>query len=475
MKPPPPTVLIVEADPGQAATMADGLHGSFECLLASNGPHALDVMAAQDVQVVICDAAMLMPDGRAVIDVIRARWPATARIHLDAGRARIAADPDDRVLARPCPVESLLGTTRSAARLFQLKRENEALNLQIRCREDAPGGQLARRRAALAELGGFEGVLHGPGSPLGPVIDAARQIACFDVPVAIIGASGTGKRTMAKAMHAVSLRSDRPFCTLDASGLPDSVIAAELFGRRTAGSLRGRAGLLQRADRGTLYLGGLDHLPAGVQVALQRALREGVIAPDGAQEALPVQPRLIFGAARPLADLVDEGRLLPDLAHALGAAQLVLPPLVDRRGDIAALAHHFLFELSGEHGKPVFGLSAEAVASLAAHDWPGNLTELRNQILHMLIFAPGRVLGPELISPAIRQSAPAALATAGDAPCSLRERIEALEARILEETLRRHNWNKSRAAAELGLSRVGLRAKLERYGVTPAGAGEPGE
>jgi two-component system response regulator HupR/HoxA len=181
--------------------------------------------------------------------------------------------------------------------------------------------------------------------------------------------------------------------------------------------------------------------------------------------------RLIAGAAPDLPSRVADGQFRPDLYYALAVAELTVPPLRARRGDIALLAQHFLTDLAAMHGKAAHGFAPAALEFLENYDWPGNLRELLNEVTRMLIFAQSPMLGAELISRPILQALPsetgadrtaqAVLVSGG----TLKDRVELIEMRILRETLTRHRWNKSRAAVELGLSRVGLRAKLDRYGI----------
>ena len=204
-------------------------------------------------------------------------------------------------------------------------------------------------------------------------------------------------------------------------------------------------------------------------------MAEGSFTPVGGTEVIGANLRLIGGADRDLPALVADGAFRSDLYYALSVAALSLPPLRGRPGDIALLAQVALAEAAARHGKPVQGFEPEALEFLENYDWPGNLRELANEVTRMLIFAQGRLLGAELISRPILQAPPgeagadrsaeAALNGAG----SLKDRVELVEMRILREVLARQRWNKSRAAAELGLSRVGLRAKLDRYGITQPG------
>ena len=162
-----------------------------------------------------------------------------------------------------------------------------------------------------------------------------------------------------------------------------------------------------------------------------------------------------------------------DLFFALAVTELQVPPLRGRPGDIARLAERFLHAAAEEHGKPVRGFSDPALEFLEGYDWPGNLPELQNEVIRMLIIAQEVTLGPELISRHILQAEPGEngadrqAADLGTMDGTLKDRVEMMEMRILRETMTRMKWNKSRAATELGLSRVGLRAKLDRYGIEP--------
>lgn len=186
--------------------------------------------------------------------------------------------------------------------------------------------------------------------------------------------------------------------------------------------------------------------------------------------------RLMTGAHGDLSQMVRDGKFRSDLFYALATAELAILPLRHRLEDLPLLAQHCLFDLGAAHGKPVNGLSELAIEFLSNYDWPGNLPELTNELTRMLMAAQDVLLGPELISRHILQADPSLPSQNAredaDALCregTLKERVEGMEIRILRETLTRLKWNKSRAAAELGLSRVGLRAKLDRYGIQQPG------
>lgn len=487
-----PTLLLVDDEPHSLTAMRMALEDEFDILTAPGAEEAMQTLEKEWVHAIFCDQRMPGRSGVEFLADVRERWPETVRViitgYTDPG-AMMAAINDAGIhqfLTKPWHPDHLMVAARNAVRLFQLARENERLVLEMRYLTNTAKERLERRRKALREGAGFETISCAPASPMNQVIDHARRYASFDLPVLLTGEAGTGKSRVARAMHLGSLRSDKPFYTFDLTGVPSELAALHLFGAKR-GALPGgsyRVGLMQRADRGTLYLSGLETASPEIQLALMRVVGEGTFTPLGGQELVDTNVRLISGATNELAARVAEGQFLPGLYHALAVGRIVVPPLRQRRCDIAILAQQIAADLSVAHGKPVRGFSDAALEFLETYDWPGNLRELTGEVTRMLVFAQDDVLGAELISRHILQAMPggpqaerdAALDMVLTGDTTLKERVEEVETRILRETLTRHRWNKSRAAAELGLSRVGLRAKLDRYGIVdPSGRGEEEE
>ncbi len=484
MTAPRPTVLLVDDEPHSLSAMRMALEDEFDCITAGDAEAAVQKMEEEWVQVVICDQRMPGRTGVELLSDLRERWPDAVRIIITGytDPAAMASAINDagihQFLTKPWHPEQLLMAARNGARLFSLARDNERMALEMRFLASTAQTKLEKRRVALREGLGFESLLRSPLSPMNALVETARQYASFDVPVLLCGEAGTGRARLARAIHLSSLRSDRPFHALNLAGLPDDLAFLELFGAKR-GVLPGgvnKIGLCQKADRGTLMIDGIEHASPALQLALWRLLDEGSFSPVGGQEVLTTNLRLVAGSGAHLPAQVAEGRFRPDLYYALSVAELAIPPLRARRGDVAVLAQHFLLDLAARHGKQAHGFTPAALEFLENYDWPGNLAELRNEVLRMLIFAQAPLLGAELISRSILQAPPsdmgadrsadAVLTAAG----TLKDRTELIEMRILRETLTRHRWNKSRAAAELGLSRVGLRAKLDRYGIAdPSG------
>ncbi len=477
-----PTVLLVDDEVHSLASMRMALEDDFDCLTAANAEEAVKLMDENYVQVIFCDQRMPGRTGVEFLTEVRDRWPETVRIIITGyteTNDMISAINDAGIyqfMTKPWHPDQLLMTAKNASQLFELARENDRMSLEQKYLHHTMETKLEQQRKALREGLGFENVLRAPNSPLNSVLTAARQYASFDVPVLLTGEAGVGKTQIARAMHYTSLRSDRSFYELNCAGMSAEMIELELFGAKRGaipGLQTNKIGLLQKADRGTLFLNGIESLSPELQLTLLRVVTEGAFQPVGGYETVSTNMRLLAGSHVDLRARVADGLFRADLYYALSVTELCIPPLRARSTDIAVLAQNLLFEAAQAHGKPVHGLSDNALEFLENYDWPGNIKELENEVTRMLIFAQEPILGPELISRHILQADPSedgadrraeeVLTSEG----TLKDRVELIEMRILRETLTRLKWNKSRAAAELGLSRVGLRAKLDRYGITP--------
>lgn len=467
-------------------TEQEPLHARFEALAAGlavvAGAASLeDAEACLDeewVPVVVIDGRHAQAE--AVRKLVSKRWPDV--ICLDAQPQGTAfsgpVQSDGRVLALPLRRAAVRAALLQALDEYDASREASVVKAQ-----DLVD---AAARSKTPEGLPDDGIVRAADSPMADVCEKLAQIAHYDIPVLLMGESGTGKELAARALHARSLRWNKPIVVENCAALPDELLESELFGHvrgAFTGALNDHQGMFARAHGGTIFLDEIGEISPAFQVKLLRVLQEGEIRKLGGQETERVDVRVIAATNRNLEEDVKAGRFREDLFYRLTTVTMALPALRERTMDIPVLANAFLKQCEADFGKPLAGFSQATMAALEAYDWPGNVRELHNEIKHMVVMAKaGTTIGPEALSPrlASRLAPQAALETpephsAGVAHSllsadegSLKERIEALEARILCETLNRHRWNKSRAARELGLSRVGLRAKLDRYGIAPA-------
>ena len=376
-------------------------------------------------------------------------------------------------ITKPWHPDTLLMTLKNACRLYELQRENELLAIELKMAPAAASKTLGDRRVSLKRSYDLDdGIVRTPASPMSAACEMLHQVAAYDIPIIITGASGTGKELAARALHYRSLRWNKPFVVENCGALPDQLLESELFGHKRGaftGAVEDHVGLFERASGGTVFLDEIGEVTPAFQVKLLRVLQEGEIRPVGSGKPRKVDIRVVAATNRTLEDEVRAGRFRADLYYRLAGIVIELPPLKDRVCDIPLLARTLVERTSTRLGKPVTGISDEAIECLQRYAWPGNVRELQNEIQHMLVLArPNRELGADLISRHILMSSSIEEDGDDDAASvdgSLRDRLGLLEQRIIRETLIRHRWNKSKAAKELGLSRVGLRGKLERFGL----------
>jgi two-component system, NtrC family, response regulator HupR/HoxA len=318
------------------------------------------------------------------------------------------------------------------------------------------------------------------------------RVAPYDIPVLLTGESGTGKELLARALHYNSPRADQPFVAENCGAMPDQLLESELFGHEKGaftGAVCARIGLFEQAGGGTIFLDEIGDTSPAFQVKLLRVLQEREVRPLGANRRRQVDVRVVAATNRDLEREIREGRFRADLYYRLAGIRVHLPTLRERPMDIPAIALGILDEACRTFAKRVHGFTDEALECLAAYRWPGNVRELQNEVQRLVVLADGPMIGADLLDGRILRAVPVPASDPGgleaedgcEAPGALppsgllKDRVEALEARVLRETLIRHRWNKTQAADELGLSRVGLRSKMERYGLVSAGAQQRGD
>jgi transcriptional regulator with PAS, ATPase and Fis domain len=291
------------------------------------------------------------------------------------------------------------------------------------------------------------------------------RIAESDLPVLVLGETGTGKELVARAIHALSSRRARGFVAHNCGATPDSLIESELFGHvrgAFTGAISDRIGLFEAAQQGTLFLDEIGDASALLQMKLLRVLQEGEARRVGDTRLRRLDVRIVSATHRGLDELVVAQGFRADLYFRLNAVSLRLPPLRERGQDVLLLARHFLARAANGFASSVPALAPALAESLMRYAWPGNVRELANACAYAVRVAGAR----ERVEPQHWPASP--LPPARTAARGLHAETRALEERRLRETLERVRWNKSQAARSLGLSRQGLLKKLKRYGLTSA-------
>jgi two-component system nitrogen regulation response regulator NtrX len=290
--------------------------------------------------------------------------------------------------------------------------------------------------------------------------------------VLIRGESGTGKELIARAIHRQSLRAERPFVEVNCAAIPDELIESELFGHEKGsftGATTKRRGKFEVADGGTIFLDEVGDMSLKTQAKVLRVLQEQTFERVGGSETLTVDVRVIAASNKDLEEEIRKGAFREDLFYRLNVIPFEVPPLRERKEDIALLATHFLGLFSQEYGKRQKGLGPEAMDLLLQYAWPGNVRELRNVIERMVIMVPQEIIGRDDLAASLRLRAPAEPETAAapgeEVEGTLREAREQFEKAFILRRLRETHWNITRAAERLGIERSNLHRKMKGYGI----------
>jgi two-component system, NtrC family, response regulator PilR len=288
--------------------------------------------------------------------------------------------------------------------------------------------------------------------------------------ILLTGESGTGKGLVAQAIHFHSLRREKPFVALNCGALPESLLESELFGHMR-GSFTGadanKKGLLEVAERGTVFLDEIGEMSAVMQVKLLRVLQERRFRRVGGLEELQADIRVITATNQDLSKLIAEGRFREDLFYRINVIPIALPPLRDRREDIPLLAEHFLKKYSGQMEKMISGISREAMELLVAHDWPGNIRELENVLERAVALEATPTILAESLPPAVRNESPRAALQPGESlpgpGFDLEAHVKEIEIGFIAEALKRAGGVQVKAADLLGMSFRSFRYYVKKY------------
>ncbi len=455
-------VLVVDDEPGLRemlsillrrdgldVTVAPGFVRAKEAIATSTEPFAM----------VLTD--LVMPDGTGLdlLSLAKQRNPATEVIVMTAhSTVEAALDAMRRgaydFVAKPFQTAELRLLVGRALEKSEIVRENARLRAQL---EDA------KPRDPLEQL--------GKSAPMRAIADLIRRIAASRTTVLITGESGTGKERIARAIHATSDRANKPFLVVNCGALPENLMESELFGHEKGaftGAAGKHAGLFREADGGTLLLDEIGELPLNLQVKLLRALQERKVRPVGATAEISVDVRVIAATNRDVEKDVAEGRFRQDLYYRLNIIRIEVPPLRSRTEDIPVLLDHFVHRFVDEHGKPVRGLSQEAMRAVLGHSFPGNVRELENAIERAVTLCAGPLIAlgdlPPSIAGTVAEPAPKLL----DLPeggCELDAVLSEVERRLILQALEKTGGVRTQAAKLLGVTFRSLRYRLDKLGL----------
>src|ERR671910_93750 len=446
-------VLIVDDEPSIAEWLSDTLVGwGYETEVAEDGAIGLVLADEFSPSVVITDVYMPNLDGFGLLRELRERHPETAVILLTGkGNVEMALNAIQEQGAyhyfeKPVDISKLRTILKRAVETGEARRETDALRRQLRDR-------------------GAFGELVGSSEPMRQIYSLIEQVAPSSASVLITGESGTGKELVARTIHNMSPRRDKPFVAINCSAIPESLMESELFGHEKGaftGAASRRQGCFELADTGTLLLDEIAEMPPMLQAKLLRVIEERAIRRLGSRSEISIDVRLLAATNRDPADAVRSGSLREDLLYRLNVFRVHLPPLKERKDDLPLLAQHLVTQLAEKHDRPARFLSPGAISALQFHAWPGNVRELRNVIERAVIICSGEQIERHHFAPY---------------PIEQRERLrhedtltvpvgtplEEVERQMIMRTLQKTKNNKTRAAELLGISLKTLHNKLNLY------------
>jgi DNA-binding NtrC family response regulator len=326
----------------------------------------------------------------------------------------------------------------------------------------------ARLKSEVTDTFAFENII-GQSPAMKRVLTLTSKISANEIPVLIIGATGTGKELIARAIHYNGRRSGKPFVVKNCGVKTETLLESELFGHvkgAFTGADRAKAGLFKEADGGTIFLDEIGDAPLSTQVAILRVLETGEIRPIGAESTEYVDVRIISATNTDLKKKIVDGSFREDLWFRLNTMTIDVPPLKMRIDDVPLLVHHFLNKVKARLGYDKLSVSPDAMAALNRYDWPGNVRQLQNEIERAAVISDtGGTIEMAHLSQDIRdvESRDGKLAEEG----SLRRAVEQLEREMITDTLASTDGNILKSSRILGVTRKGLRDKVARLGIDP--------
>lgn len=446
-------ILIVDsdADSGEALKQQIASWG-YEAILEQNNAPSIDFILKTDPAAIIDSCTLISGDGLGVLRHVNAGQTGIPVILLaERGSIELAlrAIQDEgayHYFERPVDGNKLRVVLDRAVELTEAKRENELLRRQLQDR-------------------GTFGELIGNSAPMREIYSLIEQVAPSSASVLITGDSGTGKELVARTIHQLSPRRDKPFVGINCSAIPETLMESELFGHEKGaftGAASRRQGCFELADGGTLLLDEIAEMPELLQAKLLRVIEERSLRRLGSRKEVAIDVRLLAATNKNPEEAVAKGSLREDLLYRLNVFRLQLPALKDRKDDLPILAQYLVEKLAERHGRPARFLSPAAITALQFHEWPGNVRELRNVIERAVIICSGEQIERHHFAPY---------------PIDQRERhrnedtitlpvgtpLEEVERQMLMRTLQKTKNNKTRAAELLGISLKTLHNKLNLY------------
>jgi two-component system response regulator PilR (NtrC family) len=456
--PPTARILVVDDERSMRELLAIVLkREGHQVLLAENGRRAIELLEKETVELLISDVKMPDVSGVQVLAAAQRVNPDIIGIMITAYASTDTAVEALRLgaydyLSKPFNVDELKLKVRKALERRHLQQENVLL------------------KRALQDGHQFSNII-GRSPLMLSVFQLIQTIAPTNSTVLVTGESGTGKELVARAIHFNSGRKDRPFVALNCGALPETLLESELFGHvrgAFTGADANKKGLIEVAEKGTIFLDEIGEMTPMVQVKVLRVLQERKFRRLGGTDEVEADIRIIAATNKDLSKLVSEGKFREDLFYRINVIPVRMPPLRDRLEDIPLLAEHFLAKYAAQIGRSISGISPEAMRRLQAYLWPGNIRELENAVERAVALETGPMIEAGSLPEHVLSGVPAAVAGNGAEGLpprgfDLERHVEEIEREYIAEALRRAGGVKSRAAELLGMSFRSFRYYMKKY------------
>jgi two-component system NtrC family response regulator len=451
-------LLIVDDNEDIRKQLKWGLGKEYEVLLARDGNEALSVFKKNQPQVVTLDLGLPpreddTEEGFKCLGEILTIAPETKVIVITGNDEKSSAlraiqSGAYDFFQKPIEISTLRVIIQRAFNLRHIEDEN------------------SRLQASLAQKnGGMEGMI-GQSAQMLQVFSTIRKVASTDAAVFLAGESGTGKELVARALHAMSLRSSGPFIPINCGAIPEKLLESELFGYEKGAFTGANArlqGKVEYAHKGTLFLDEIGELPAALQVKLLRFLQEKVLQRVGGREDIVADTRVVAATNIDIAKAIREGTFREDLYYRIAVITIDLPPLRERGGDILLLANFFLKKFADLGNKKVRGFSAAAVEMMESYAWPGNVRELENRVQRAVIMSDSSLLDPEALGFSAQK--PPRNTVAATEGLTLKDARDRVERDMIMAAINNQGGNIAKAAEVLGVSRPTLYDLVKKHGL----------
>jgi DNA-binding NtrC family response regulator len=436
----------------------------FDVLVAEDGAQARDIIAREFVDVVLTDIRMPRVDGLELLKSVRELAPDSIVIMMTAHFTR---DSEEWRRAREAGASALLEKPFRDVNLVTLQVRQLIDARRVRHERDVLRQAITRQ--------GFAGII-GQSAPMLDVFRLVETVCRTNSTILITGESGTGKELVARALHMQSLRREHPFVAVNCGALPETLLESELFGHLRGaftGADTNKKGLIEAADKGTVFLDEIAEMSPTMQVKLLRVLQERKYRRVGGTDEVSANIRVIAATNRDLSKLVPEGKFREDLFYRLNVIPIRLPSLRDRTEDVPLIAEHFLAKYTREMGKRIVGLSQDATACLQAYPWPGNVRELENVIERAVALESAERVQIQTLPEELRSGRPITPVAGGNGDAeafpapgfSLERYLEDIERSHIERALKQTQGVQIKAADLLGLTFRQFRYLVKKYAI----------